>query len=70
MGPIAGVMGSSGNDGYDDLFIAHNSDDWIAVLDGGPNGLALTNTSVPGSLGTTDGPGCLERRIRVTSIFT
>ena len=37
--PVAGVMGAYLNNGYDDLFIAHNGDSRITVLEGGPGGL-------------------------------
>jgi hypothetical protein len=42
--PVAAVMGSYGDDGYSDLFIAHQGDSRIAFLDGGPRGLVLAAT--------------------------
>jgi hypothetical protein len=41
--PIAAVMGDYNNDGYDDLVIADNGDSRIALLEGGPDGLMLTD---------------------------
>jgi hypothetical protein len=42
--PVAAVMGSYLDDGYDDLFIAHQGDGVITFLDGGPGGLQLAGT--------------------------
>ncbi len=46
--PIAGVMGDYNNDGYNDLVIANNGDNLITVLEGGPDGLVLTDSDVLG----------------------
>ena len=44
VGPIAGVMGDYNGDGYNDLVIANNGDNRITLLEGGPDGLVLTNS--------------------------
>ena len=61
--PIAGVMGDYNNDGYNDLVIANNGDNLITVLEGGPDGLVLTDSDVPrllGEAGTPWRPGRLR----------
>jgi hypothetical protein len=43
-GPVAGVMGAYLDDGYDDLFIAHQGDSRITLLEGSPIGLTLAGS--------------------------
>jgi hypothetical protein len=60
--PVAAVMGYSAGGNYSDLFIAHQGDSQIALLDGGPDGLTLTNffnvgqSVQPTDLAVSDGP--------------
>ena len=41
---VAGVMGSYVDNGYSDLFVAHNGDSRIFLLEGGSNGLVLADS--------------------------
>ncbi len=71
--PVAAVMGSYLNNGYADLFIAHQGDSRITLLEGGPDGLQLAGSFYVGQSVqptdlaiSTDASGALQIYVAAT----